>query len=113
MSSTYNNFVMSPSLAVATTSETNALSASSKTDVLSISSKTNALSTPSETNLLSAAPRAKKAERCRLLELPGELKNDIYRLVVITSTEDNTIDVTSSGYARSALLQTCKEIHDE
>lgn len=50
---------------------------------------------------------------CRLLSLPGELKNRIYRLVLVKS-EDNPIVVTSTGYDRGGgLLQTCKEVRRE
>lgn len=49
----------------------------------------------------------------RFLDLPGELRNIIYKMTLATSDRENPITVTSTGYARSGLLQTCKEVHAE
>lgn len=50
---------------------------------------------------------------CRLLELPGEIRNRIYRLVLVISHDRHLIAVTPSGYDRSGLVQTCKQIQAE
>ncbi|CZT17439.1 uncharacterized protein RCC_03273 [Ramularia collo-cygni] len=49
----------------------------------------------------------------RFFDLPGELRNMIYRQAVVTSDEKNPIIVNATGYARSALLQTCKQAYSE
>lgn len=49
----------------------------------------------------------------RFLDLPGELKNRIYRLVLVRP-EGEVVDVNSTGYDRGGgLLGTCKEIRSE
>lgn len=42
----------------------------------------------------------------RLLQLPAELRNRIYRLVLHTAGEEDRIIVTEFGHERPALLQT-------
>ncbi|WPB02075.1 uncharacterized protein RHO25_006709 [Cercospora beticola] len=49
----------------------------------------------------------------RLLQLPAELRNRIYRLVLHTAGEEDRIIVTEFGHERPALLQTCKKIRNE
>ncbi|KAK4496543.1 hypothetical protein PRZ48_012523 [Zasmidium cellare] len=52
-------------------------------------------------------------QNCRLLALPGELKNRIYRLVLV-QPEDTPIIITSTGYHRGGgLLQTCEQVRRE
>jgi hypothetical protein len=50
------------------------------------------------------------SSRCHLLALPGELRNWIYRLAVVS---DHSIEVGLKGYARSGLLATSREIRAE
>ncbi|PPJ57822.1 hypothetical protein CBER1_00176 [Cercospora berteroae] len=45
-----------------------------------------------------------------LFGLPGELRNRIYRLVLL---EQNAIQVVDTGYARPGLLTTCQQIANE
>lgn len=52
---------------------------------------------------------AESAE-CHLLELPAELRNDIYRLALV---QDSDIDVNHTRFAKPALLSTCKQIRHE
>lgn len=60
------------------------------------------------TSLVSLALGDKsKAPSCRLLKLPSELRNHIYRLVL---HRDNTILIDSTGYQRDGLLSTCKKV---
>ena len=49
---------------------------------------------------------------CRLFKLPGELRNRIYRDVLVVPGGE-FINVTSTGYDRPGLLSTSKEIHAE
>ncbi|EME85004.1 uncharacterized protein MYCFIDRAFT_83051 [Pseudocercospora fijiensis CIRAD86] len=49
-------------------------------------------------------------ESFRFLDLPGELRNLIYRMALVTDTP--TI-ITSSGYSRPALISVNKEIREE
>ncbi|CZT15895.1 uncharacterized protein RCC_01734 [Ramularia collo-cygni] len=51
-------------------------------------------------------------QRSRLCKLPAEMKNAIYRFVLI---EQDLIHVTASGYSRNGgcILATCKEIRVE
>lgn len=65
--------------------------------------------TPPMPSIALAAP----APRCILLELPGELKNRIYRLAMVTSDRENAIYVTPGGYDRCGLVQTCKQVYAE
>lgn len=60
-----------------------------------------------------ATTNADEVQPCHLLELPGELKNEIYRLVIVTSDKEHPIEIKSGGFERSALFLTCKEIHHE
>ncbi|KAF2161601.1 hypothetical protein M409DRAFT_27996 [Zasmidium cellare ATCC 36951] len=53
---------------------------------------------------------------CRLWKLPGELRNRIYRYVLIQqedATGDSMVNVEANGYDRPGLLSTCKEIRRE
>jgi hypothetical protein len=50
------------------------------------------------------------SSRCHLLALPGELRNWIYRLAVVSN---HSIEVGPKGYVRSALLATSHEIRAE
>ncbi|KAK4610435.1 hypothetical protein CLAFUW4_13687 [Fulvia fulva] len=54
----------------------------------------------------------KEDERCRLLELPGKLRNRIYRdaLVLGPGLE---IPVKATGYNTEGLMRTCKTIRNE
>ncbi|SMR64200.1 unnamed protein product [Zymoseptoria tritici ST99CH_3D1] len=58
-----------------------------------------------------AVPPATTPQHSSLLELPKEIREEIYRLVV--TQPDKWIDVHANGYARPALLQICKEIRSE
>ncbi|KAF7186355.1 hypothetical protein HII31_12286 [Pseudocercospora fuligena] len=49
---------------------------------------------------------------CHLLNLAGELKNRVYRMVLLTDDRAPII-VSSRGYEKPALLQTCKEVRRE
>ena len=49
----------------------------------------------------------------RLLHLPGELRNRIYRYAVVGSTKGAPIDVTISSIPEPALLRTRKQIRAE
>jgi hypothetical protein len=46
-----------------------------------------------------------------LLNLTAELRCEIYRLVIISRSE--FVEVVEAGYARPALLNTCKEVYLE
>ena len=48
--------------------------------------------------------------RCRLLELPGELKNHIYRYTLV---QQSGIRVHPKGFEGPGLLRACKEIRRE
>ncbi|CAK4034157.1 Hypothetical predicted protein [Lecanosticta acicola] len=50
--------------------------------------------------------------KCKLLELPAELRNDIYRLVLVPE-DDAAVDIDANGYDRPGLLSTCKQIYYE
>lgn len=52
----------------------------------------------------------KESSDCHLLNLPGELRNRIYRYVIL---DDDEIEVTSKGPGEPALLRTCTEIRQE
>ncbi|CZT17440.1 uncharacterized protein RCC_03274 [Ramularia collo-cygni] len=56
---------------------------------------------------------ANKVPRCRLLELPTELRLEIYEFATVTSDVDNRIEITARGFQRSPLVLTCKAIHDD
>ena len=47
---------------------------------------------------------------CRLLKLPAELRNCIYRLALV---QEGDIVYNKDGYARPAVLNTCKKIRSE
>ncbi|KAM3420438.1 hypothetical protein BST61_g3711 [Cercospora zeina] len=49
----------------------------------------------------------------RLLRLPAELRNRIYRLGLHTAGDEDRIIVTDFGHERPALLQTCRKIRTE
>lgn len=49
-------------------------------------------------------------KKCHLLQLPGELRNRIYRYALVT---DDDIDVTSTGPGEPALLLSSKDIRQE
>ncbi|WPB01520.1 uncharacterized protein RHO25_006146 [Cercospora beticola] len=54
--------------------------------------------------------------RCRLLELPGELRNNIYEKALLQDEPiqiDLTKPSTSTSHPIFNLLQTCKQIHSE
>lgn len=53
---------------------------------------------------------ADNADVCMLLSLPGELRNRFYRYAML---DQSPIRVTATGHARSNLLRTCKQIHNE
>ncbi|SMY29555.1 unnamed protein product [Zymoseptoria tritici ST99CH_1A5] len=81
-----------------------------------------ATSTPTTTRAQSGTPQPSKPARLHmtnspptpqnspLLNLPAELRDAIYGLVLKT---DEQISVYHSGFDRPALLQTCKEIYLE
>lgn len=69
--------------------------------------------TTSAAAVAAAAASADGVQPCRLLDLPAELKNEIYRLVVVTSDKEHPIEVTARGFERSALFLTCKEVREE
>ncbi len=48
--------------------------------------------------------------RSQLLSLPAELRDIIYRVVVV---EDDGVEVFDRGFARSLLLVTCKIMRSE
>ena len=48
--------------------------------------------------------------KCYLLDLPAEIRNEIYMMVL---TSPSTIRMTPTGYERPALLNTCKAIRAE
>ena len=50
------------------------------------------------------------AASCPLLELPAELRNRIYRLVLC---KENPVRVISTGYEREGLLSSCKQVRQE
>ncbi|SMR65174.1 unnamed protein product [Zymoseptoria tritici ST99CH_3D1] len=52
-----------------------------------------------------------KPRGSRLLDLPPELRNSIFRIVV--ESANTYISVTSQGYYRPPLLQTCKAIRQD
>lgn len=47
---------------------------------------------------------------CPLLELPAELRNEIYGLVLC---KNDRIVVSSAGYEREGLLSVCKQVRQE
>lgn len=54
-------------------------------------------------------PSPPKAEP-HLLGIPGELRNQIYRLILV---QDDPIKLTPTDHEQPALLRTCKQIRDE
>lgn len=57
-----------------------------------------------------AAYMANETSTSPLLNLPGELRNIIYRYALL---DDNPVPVTTQGYNRSSLLGTCRRIRRE
>ncbi|KAF7196146.1 hypothetical protein HII31_02547 [Pseudocercospora fuligena] len=55
-------------------------------------------------------PNEDQLQPCHLLGLPAELRNYIYRLVML---EQDYIDITPRSYARPALLDTCRQTRSE
>lgn len=53
---------------------------------------------------------AQNVPPCRLLELPAELRNRIYHMVVQYQSK---VQLKSTGYERPGLLVSCKQIHCE
>ena len=51
-----------------------------------------------------------ESNTCRILALPAELRNEIYRYAII---EDGQIEVTLEGPGEPELLRTCGEIRQE
>lgn len=51
-----------------------------------------------------------RTTKCYLLDLPAEMRNEIYMMVL---TNPSTIRMTPTGYERPALLNTCKAIRAE
>lgn len=65
-------------------------------------------------NMSTSSPSGPSAEpRCRLLELPRVLRFRIYHLALTTSSQSDAIEITASGYPRSGLLRTNKQIRKE
>jgi hypothetical protein len=56
------------------------------------------------------AIRAANAQNSPLLKLPGEIRNNIYRLVLVSS---KTVPVKPSLCRQRSLLQTCYQLRDE
>ncbi|KAK4610044.1 hypothetical protein CLAFUW4_13682 [Fulvia fulva] len=52
---------------------------------------------------------------CRLFKLPGEIRNRIYRLVLVDAVgdADGYIEYDTTGYSVPPLLKTCKAIRSE
>lgn len=51
-----------------------------------------------------------ESKKCHLLDLPGDLRNRIYRFVLVSGEE---IEVESTGPGEPALLRTCKTTREE
>ncbi|EME84624.1 uncharacterized protein MYCFIDRAFT_195623 [Pseudocercospora fijiensis CIRAD86] len=64
--------------------------------------------TPKQAN----TPSAKDEQKCRLLTLPGELRNRIYRLVLLTANNEK-ISISSTGFSRPALTRVNKQVRRE
>lgn len=48
-----------------------------------------------------------------MLGIPGELRNRIYRLTLITSDDHHRIKIVSPNHDQPALLKTCRQIRSE
>lgn len=59
---------------------------------------------------MSEAQDIAEAAACHLLELPAELRNRIYRLVL---HRNKHIQVATTGYEREDMLSTCRQIRQE
>ncbi|WMI39068.1 uncharacterized protein CLAFUR5_20359 [Fulvia fulva] len=53
---------------------------------------------------------AAEDNHCRILELPAELRNRIYRL---TLSQEEQMDVTETGFEIPGVLKTCRQIRSE
>lgn len=76
-----------------------------------------ALSSMEEDTINTIAGENKQAQqsesptpKCYLLDLPAEMRNEIYMMVL---TSPSTIRMTPTGYERPAILNTCKAIRAE
>ncbi|KAI7362801.1 hypothetical protein KC336_g21649, partial [Hortaea werneckii] len=54
--------------------------------------------------------RPKQHKTCRFLQLPGELRNQIYRYALVS---DKAIEITPTGPGEPPLLSTCVTIRRE
>jgi hypothetical protein len=61
-------------------------------------------------HIMKQTPRITRSGRAGFLDLPGELRNDIYRL---TLKYDHAVNGERTKFPSIALLRTCKKIHEE
>lgn len=65
---------------------------------------------PVQPNKPKRSRRPRQRKSCHLLNLPGELRNHIYEMVVV---EPDRVEITSEGPGEPPLLRTCRQIRRE